>query len=223
MLFKKAILDKIARGEATLAFRRWRRPTVKAGGRLRTGAGVLAIEAVDAIASSALTAGEARRAGYESLAALEAELNGGPNRGSNREEGALYRIAFRLAGPDPRAALREVARLDRDALAALLARLERLDAGSRSGPWTRATLRLIAAREAVPAAELAAALGVDRPAFKRRVRQLKELGLTESLASGYRLSPRGFALVAARPQDSVESQRLSGKRPGRGRSRKAAP
>lgn len=33
------------------------------------------------------------------------------------------------------------------------------------------------------------------PLFKRRVRQLKELGLTESLEVGYRLSPRGRAVL----------------------------
>jgi hypothetical protein len=31
--------------------------------------------------------------------------------------------------------------------------------------------------------------------FKRDVRKLKELGLTESLEVGYRLSPRGAALL----------------------------
>jgi len=35
----------------------------------------------------------------------------------------------------------------------------------------------------------------DVPRFKRRVRQLKELGLTESLEVGYRLSPRGRAVL----------------------------
>jgi hypothetical protein len=32
-------------------------------------------------------------------------------------------------------------------------------------------------------------------AFKRDVRRLKELGLTESLEVGYRLSPRGRAFL----------------------------
>lgn len=36
-----------------------------------------------------------------------------------------------------------------------------------------------------------------RPTVKAGVRKLKELGLTESLAVGYRLSPRGAALLAA--------------------------
>ena len=43
--------------------------------------------------------------------------------------------------------------------------------------------------------ELAADLGVERPAFKLNVRKLKGLGLTESLGTGYRLSPRGEALL----------------------------
>ena len=34
MLIRRADLDRIASGEVTLAFRRWRRPTVKAGGTL---------------------------------------------------------------------------------------------------------------------------------------------------------------------------------------------
>jgi hypothetical protein len=37
------------------------------------------------------------------------------------------------------------------------------------------------------------------PTFKRLVRKLKELGLTESLTVGYRLSPRGRALFERLP------------------------
>ena len=43
---------------------------------------------------------------------------------------------------------------------------------------------------------LAARAGIDRPTFKQRVRRLKALGLTESLEVGYRLSPRGEAVLA---------------------------
>ena len=42
---------------------------------------------------------------------------------------------------------------------------------------------------------LARRADADVPLFKRRVRQLKELGLTESLEVGYRLSPRGRAVL----------------------------
>ena len=38
--------------------------------------------------------------------------------------------------------------------------------------------------------------GRERLPFKADVRKLKELGLTESLEVGYRLSPRGRALLA---------------------------
>ena len=42
------------------------------------------------------------------------------------------------------------------------------------------------------------AVGRDTLAFKANVRKLKGLGLTESLAVGYRLSPRGVAVLARR-------------------------
>ena len=58
-------------------------------------------------------------------------------------------------------------------------------------------LELIAANPDVRAPELAARLGRETLAFKRDVRKLKELGLTESLPVGYRLSPRGRAYRGA--------------------------
>jgi hypothetical protein len=188
MLFTVATLDGIASGRVTLAFRRWRRPTVRAGGRLRTAVGELAVDAVDAVDESALNAAAARRAGFASRAELSASLGD--------REGQLYRIAFRLAGPDARIALRDTAP-DADQMGALRRRLDRLDAHSRRGPWTRTALRLIAARPAIRAGDLAKAAGVDTAWFKINVRKLKELGLTESLEVGYRLSPRGAALLAA--------------------------
>jgi Mn-dependent DtxR family transcriptional regulator len=62
---------------------------------------------------------------------------------------------------------------------------------ANGGRWVRATLDLIARHPATRAEALAAALGLAKDAFKPRVRRLKELGLTESLEVGYRLSPRG--------------------------------
>ena len=54
---------------------------------------------------------------------------------------------------------------------------------------------LIAERPETLAEDLAASRGEKKPQFKRRVRRLKELGLTESLEVGYRLSPRGRAYL----------------------------
>lgn len=172
VLFKRRQLDGIAAGTVTLAFRRWERARVKAGTRLRTAVGVVAIERVDEVDD--VTADEARRAGVASRA--EALGEGRP--------GSLYRIELRFAGPDPRVALRagEPTRED----------LRRLD---RMGPWTYEVLRAIADRPGVRAADLAAAFGREKRPFKADVRKLKELGLTESLPTGYRLSPRGRALL----------------------------
>lgn len=189
MLFKQDILGRIAAGEVTLAFRRWKRPTVKPGGTLRTAAGVLAIDSLEPVALETITPREARRAGFESLAALKTDL-------AKAREGTLYRVVFHLAGADPRVALRNVGRLGTGEVAEISGRLDRFDAASRSGPWTRRTLELIAARAGITAAEIAADLGVDKAGLKRRLRKLKDLGLTESLTSGYRLSRRGAALLA---------------------------
>lgn len=189
MLFKAPVLKAIAEGEIDLAFRRWRRPTVKAGGALTTSVGVLAIEAVDEVAPTAITEADARRAGFQTREALLGVLRG---------EGPLYRIAFRLAGADPRHQLRQD--LSEDGLDEVEAQLARLD---RRRPWTTETLDLIAANPGVRAPELAARLGRETLSFKADVRKLKALGLTISLETGYRLSPRGEASRARRLQHAA--------------------
>ena len=75
------------------------------------------------------------------------------------------------------------------------ARLARFDKASRHGPWTRRYLELLRDRPGVRAVLLAGEEGRDLRLFKRDVRKLKELGLTESLKVGYRLSPRGRAYL----------------------------
>ena len=47
------------------------------------------------------------------------------------------------------------------------------------------------------AEDLAASVGREKPPFKLDVRKLKNLGLTESLPVGYRLSPRGRSYLRA--------------------------
>ena len=105
-----------------------------------------------------------------------------------RRSGDLYRIELHLAGPDPRAVLRE-SPPSAEELEALGRRIERM------GPWALDYLRAIAVRPGVRAPELAAGFGMETRQFKLRVRRLKELGLTESLTTGYRISPRGQAFL----------------------------
>jgi hypothetical protein len=176
-------LRGIEEGEITLAFRRWRRPTVKSGGRLRTRIGELAIHTVEPATLQSITAKDAHRAGFASRAALLALLRG--------REGAVYRIRLSLAGEDPRIALRANDKLSADELQSIRTRLDRMDARSKDGPWTATVLELIKQSPATLAADLAASIGMAKAPFKARVRRLKELGLTESLKVGYRLSPRG--------------------------------
>ena len=189
MLIRPAELEAIRRGEVDLAFRRWDRPRVKVGTRLRTAVGLVEVVSLDQVAPSSLRAEDARRAGARSLAVLEQALAARPDR-------PVFRIGLRYAGPDPRDALRETVP-DSDEIASVVAALDRLDAASSVGPWTRATLRIIDTDPEVRAPDLAARLGRPTAEFKRDVRKLKERGLTESLAIGYRLSPRGEAVLDA--------------------------
>ena len=187
MLIARASLLEVQAGRVDRAFRRWKRPSVRAGGTLRTSIGLLAIDAVDAIDADDVTEEDAQRAGFDSRDALFAFL-------PERDE-QLYRIRFRTGGVDPRAALRERTAFTPEERADLRARLARLDARAPDGPWTRATLAIIDEHPATRAAELAASVGRERLTFKADVRKLKELGLTESLERGYRISPRGRAFL----------------------------
>lgn len=187
MNFRMADLERIATGEITLAFRRWKRPSVRAGGTLTTAVGVLAIDAVECVDPERISNDEAARAGYTDRAELRAALQ-------RQGAGDVYRIAVRLGGRDPRIALRTVLP-DAAALRDLETRLARMDRAASNGPWTLRTLRLLAVSDGTRAADLATRLELDRDALKRNVRKLKNLGLTESLEVGYRLSPRGRALL----------------------------
>jgi hypothetical protein len=190
MLIPLRVLERIREGSADLAFRRWERPRVLQGSRLRTAVGVLEVGRVEVVERAALGEDEARRAGFASRGDLLAMLD-------RRGKGDIHRIELRYAGPDPRVELRTRADLSTAELDELERTLDRLDRSSRHGPWTRAMLELIAERPEVRAEELAASMGREKLPFKRDVRKLKELGLTESLSPGYRLSPRGRAVLAA--------------------------
>ncbi|MBB5960696.1 hypothetical protein FHS29_007324 [Saccharothrix tamanrassetensis] len=184
MLFSLRVLEEIVAGRVDLAFRRWRRPTVRPGSRITTAVGVVGIGAVDAVEPADVTDAEVERAGYADRARFLADLREGEDR-------QLYRVQVRFVGADPREALREQTDLDDRDLDEIVAGLRRLDARSGRGAWTGAVLSLIADHPGVRAADLAARVDREVPRFKSDVRTLKTRGLTESLGTGYRLSPRG--------------------------------
>jgi hypothetical protein len=189
MLIKSVILDRIKAGEITLIFRRWKKPGVKVGGTQMTQSGVVAIDSVDVVAEDKITDKDAKAAGFESRAALIADLY-------DREED-IYRIGVHWAGEDPRKVLRQNAELTSAEVDEIIAKLRKLDTGSKRGPWTQLYLQMIHDQPQTHAAVLAEQIGLNNLSFKPWVRKLKALGLTESLSPGYRLSPRGEKVLEA--------------------------
>jgi hypothetical protein len=167
VLLNRDTAEGIANGTITLVLRRWDVPRAKQGGTQRTSVGTIRIGAVTQYPGShRVTAAQARAAGYPNAKSAQADLDRRPAKHT-------YAIEVYYLAPD-----------------------ERPDLAAAEAPWTHEYLALIAANEAVRAPDLAARLGMETARFKRRVRQLKGLGLTISLDVGYRISPRGRAYVA---------------------------
>ena len=85
MIFRQEFLDGIQKGIVTVAFRRWRRPSVKSGGTLLTAVGMLHIRDVSLTSLETISNADARRAGYESREALAEAL-------TERSDGKIYRM-----------------------------------------------------------------------------------------------------------------------------------
>jgi hypothetical protein len=202
VLFKERFGDGIVDGSITLTFRAWTRPQARVGSRQRfgryggdrTASGFLEIDAVDLVPLSSVTVAEARRAGFGSREELIEELRAS-SRTPLRASSKVYRVSFRhVLATDERAQLAATARLSSEDVRGVIERLGGMDE-RRGKPWTRQTLALISKRPGTSASVLAKTIGMERLEFKANVRKLKALGLTISLETGYRLSPRGQALL----------------------------
>jgi hypothetical protein len=190
VLLNRDTAEGIANGTITLVLRRWDTPRAKPGGTQRTVAGTVRIDDVAEYPGSyRVTAAQARAAGYPDAKTAQKELDRRPAKHT-------YLISVSFLAPDERPELAADDRLSEADVVSISVRLGRWDAVAET-PWTRQYLEMIGANEAVRAPDLAASVGLDVPRFKRRVRQLKGLGLTISLDVGYRLSPRGRAFLRA--------------------------
>ncbi len=188
MLLNRDTAEGIANGSITVVLRRWDAPRTKPGGTQRTVAGTIRIDDVAEYPGSyRVTAAQAHAAGYPDVKTAQKELDRRPARHT-------YVIAVSYLAPDERPEMAADDRLYAADVDKITARLDRWD-GAAETHWTRIYLEMIGANEAVRAPDLAARVGLDVPRFKRRVRQLKGLGLTISLDVGYRLSPRGRAYL----------------------------
>jgi len=189
MLFKMKILEQIREGKVKIAFRNWKKPTVKKGGTLLTAVGQLKMTSIEIIGYNNIREDEIRKAGYDNRADFDKTLAG--------RDGDLYRIRFSLDREDPRIELRETTSMSKAEIDMLTQKLERFDKASKQGNWTRKVLTLISKRPEEHAIYYANLMGVEKDWLKINVRKLKNLGLTISYAHGYAVSPRGEAYLAA--------------------------
>jgi hypothetical protein len=82
-------------GVLDLAFRRWERPRLRPGTRMRTAVGLVEVVSVDLVEPEAITDDDALRAGAASREELMSRLSAHPDR-------PVFRVVLRYAGPDPR-------------------------------------------------------------------------------------------------------------------------
>ncbi|MCW5721292.1 MAG: hypothetical protein KIS86_09130 [Devosia sp.] len=83
MLLKRDLLEQIKAGKIDLIFRRWSRPTVKAGGTLKTKIGLLSIKAITDMSPEDVTEADAQRAGFKDVADFRRWLD-------TMKEGSLF-------------------------------------------------------------------------------------------------------------------------------------
>jgi len=190
MLFQRRFHERIRSGEITCTVRIWQRPHVKVGGRYSLGGGAIVVDEVHETRLDDITAALARRCGFPSLVDLVKTAKHGAGE-------RVFVIDFHYDGKTGARPKPETGAVSAEELAELVQRLAAMDRRSKVGEWTLATLRAIEARPGVLAAKLARSLGRPRDEFKRDVRKLKTLGLTFSLEIGYRLTPKGEALLAS--------------------------
>lgn len=188
LLFQKRFHAGLIDGSVSLTFRAWSKPQVKPGGRYRCHPiGVLEADAIDTVTIREITEAEARASGFATRAELTEYLQLAP-------DDTVYRVKLHWVG-DVDAKPEAFAAPDADELAKIAAKLDKLDAASPHGAWTRKVLKLIGQHPHRRAGDLADICKREKLEFKEDVRKLKRLGLTISHEVGYSLSPRGEAVL----------------------------
>ncbi len=188
MILKLSHLEGIKAGKISLAFRKWKKPTVRKGSRIKTAIGVVEISDILEISLTDITARDSVSAGFESLENLLKSLN-------VVNEGTIYKIRVRYHSEDPRIALREHTTLTEQDFQLLKSKLERLDKYSKEGKWTLAILKVIRDHPKLRAADLALQMKKEKEELKINIRKLKNLGLTISHEVGYTISPLGELML----------------------------
>ncbi|MFN4316173.1 MAG: ASCH domain-containing protein [Chitinophagaceae bacterium] len=188
MLFKDAHLKQIKSGTINLAFRKWHKPSVKAGTLIHTSVGLIEVKRITVILETEITETNAIKAGFASRDQLLQTFK----RNSN---GAIYRIEIGYYSEDPRIELREQTILSEQEYDTIFQKLKKLDRLSKKGDWTKKVLMAIMEHPNLHAIGISQLTGFDKEWLKLNIRKLKNLGLTISHTVGYELSPKGKVIV----------------------------
>src|SRR6185369_3481160 len=125
LLFKKPFWAGLQSGAITLTFRRWQKPHVRPGGRYRCHPiGVLEVDAIEHVAVRQIGERDAIAAGFASRDQLIAYLG---ELGPVDEGTEVYRVALHHGGDGDRVELALEDELTPDDVAAIRAKLARLD------------------------------------------------------------------------------------------------
>ncbi len=187
MLFKQDHLHGIKSGNISLAFRRWKKATVKKGTLLKTSIGLIEIVDITTINEIEITNKDVQKSGFESINQLLNSLR-------QNDKGKIYKIEVRFHSPDPRIELREQ-NLTEEKFFELKEKLARFDKFSKKGHWTEMILQIIKDNPYLHAIGISKLTGFDKEWLKLHIRKLKNSGLTISHKVGYELSPLGRQFV----------------------------
>ncbi|MFC9605917.1 hypothetical protein ACFTTN_20915 [Streptomyces niveus] len=122
MMLTRAVAEGVARGDVTLAFRRWATSRVSPGGTFLSVAGVIVVDTVERIDPATITPENAHAAGADGVEDVLAALRGAKG-------DPVFRIALSHGGPAPRAALATDAAPTPDGITRIAGALDRPPAG----------------------------------------------------------------------------------------------
>ena len=149
-MFTADAVPGLADGSISVTFRRWKRPQAKVGGRFHKDDLWFEVDGVRTVPVDRISKADARRAGEVDADAVRRRL------GDPAPDTEVYRIAFHRI--DPAGPPVDDADLGPEEIAEITRRLDRMDGAAAAGPWTRATLALIATHPGVVSTSLAETL-----------------------------------------------------------------
>jgi len=184
MLFKKVHLQGIKSGNITLAFRRWKKASIKSGSLLHTSIGLVKIGEIETVNENDISEKDVLNAGFTNRKQLLKSS-------ARNRTGTIFKISVNYHSEDPRMKLREQTELTEQELTILKESVQRLDKFSKQGSWTSKVLLAIKDNPNHPAIGITKLTGFEKEWLKRNIRKLKNLGLTISHTTGYEISPLG--------------------------------